>query len=268
MARVLLIFLFLFSSLPAMPVETDPPAEAARAYTAGDWAGAEAKLEESHRKGWSVGSMLLLGHAQARQGKTADAMLSYRRVLALRPGHPEATQNLSVLARRQGVVEAPPPAPILGFLLSIAPEGYALAATLAAWLAIAGGAGLIFCGTRLVSIMATIALSTGAPALAAVGVAWVIKERAIESSLEMPPHVWRPDGQLMEESPLFSEPARGTPRVVESVPPGTPVRLVGKGAWSYVEIPSGNQGPPLRGWIRNRSWLALRSGDFGSGDLP
>lgn len=243
-------------------------AEAARLYAEGNWAGAEAKLEPLPPEDWSVEGLLLSGHASARQGKTARAMLAYRRVLELRPGQPEAAQNLSVLARRQGVVESIPPGPILGFLLSVPAEGYVLAATVATWLSFAGGAILVFRPRRSLLILATVAVSSGLPALATVGTAWVVKERAIKSAVDSPPRVWRPDGQLMEESPLFSEPARSAERVVESMPPGTPVRLVRQAAWSYVEVPSGNQGPPLRGWVRNPSWLPLRPRNLGSGEIP
>lgn len=275
MLHIPLLLLLILSCLPARAAETTPPAgessafeEAARLYATGNWTGAESKLANLPPETRSVESLLLLGHARARQGKTAEAMLAYRRVLDLRPGQPEAAQNLSVLARRQGVFEPPPPAPIFGFLLSIPKEGYTLAATVAAWLAIAGGAGLLFRSRRGLAILSTFALATGVSALTTVGTAWVLKERAIESSPTSPPRVWLPDGQLMEESPLFSEPARGADRVVEALPPGTPLRLVRKTAWSYVEVPSGSLGPPLRGWIRNPSWLPLRPGDNGSGNIP
>jgi hypothetical protein len=275
MPRIPLIFLLILLSLPATASEPEVPAdaadrhtEAARLYADGDWAGAAAKLQQISPGEWTAESLLLLGHALARQGKTAEAMLSYRRTLGLRPGQPEATQNLAVLARRQGVIESPPPSPMLGFLLSIPAEGYLLAATGAFWLSLAGGAGLFFRSRRGLAMLSTLALSTGIPALATVGTAWIVKERAIEASPDSPPRVWLPDGQLMEESPLFSEPARGADRVVETLPPGTPLRLVRMSAWSYVEVPSGNQGPPLRGWIRNPSWLPLRPGDHGSGGRP
>ena len=269
MPRILLFLLLILSSVPAGA--TDRFSEAARLYSEGKWAAAEAELENLPPADWSVESLLLLGHAQARQGgqeKTAEAMLSYRRTLDLRPAQPEAAQNLSVLARRQGVVEPPPPTPVLGFLLSIPAEAYALAASMAAWLTIAGGAGLLCRARRGMAILSTIALATGAPALTTLGLAWVVKEQSIKSTPDSPPRVWLPDGQVMEESPLFSEPTRGAERVVESVPPGTPLRLIRQTGWSYVEIPSGSQAPPLRGWIRNPSWLPLRTGDFGRRRIP
>ena len=275
MPRILLIFLFLLSPLPVMAgnrgLSADAAAayaEAARLYTDGDWAGAEKRLLEMHHNERSVESLLLLGHAESRQGKTVPAMLSYRRVLDLRPGQPEAAQNLSVLARRQGATEPPPPSPIPGFLISIPGEAYQLGLALAIWLSIAGVAGLFFRAIRGMAILSTISLAVGVSALALVGTALVVKERALDTPPGSTPRVWLPDGQLMEESPLYSEPTRSAERVVESVPPGTALRLVRRKGWSYVEIPSGSQAPPLRGWIRNPSWLPLRPGDFGNGNIP
>ncbi|MFM7180273.1 MAG: hypothetical protein ACKO2G_02230 [Verrucomicrobiales bacterium] len=275
MSRISLIFILIVSCLPAMAAETGVSSaangryeEATRRYANGDWAGAESKLAEIPPAEWSVQSLLLLGHAQARQekdGKVAEAMLSYRRVLDLRPGQPEASQNLLVLARSQGVVEPPAPSPIDGFLLSISVEAFVLAASVAAWLAIAGGMGLFLQCKGGLAILSIISLSTGTLALGTTGTAWMVKERAVKASPDSPPRVWLADGQLMKDSPLYSEPTRSTERIVESVPSGTSLRVVRKSGWSYVEVPRGGQEPPLRGWIQNSSWLPLRPGDHGSG---
>jgi hypothetical protein len=274
MPRIPLLLLLILSCPPAMAGKAEPfPdgktafAEAARHYAGGDWAAAERVLEAIPPAKWSADSLLLLGHAEARQGKTVEAMLSYRRVLDLRPGHPEAAQNLSVLARRQGVTEPPAPPPVTGVLISLPGEAYHLGLALGTWLSIAGAAGFLFRRTGGPAIFFSLTLATGVSSLLLVGTAMVVKARALESTPDSPPRVWLPDGQLMEESPLHSEPTRSAERVVETVPPGTALRLVTKQGWSYVEVPSGNQSP-LRGWIRNPSWLPLRPGDSGNGNLP
>lgn len=237
---------------------------AARAYSAGDWAGTEAALPENDPATWKPETLLLLGHARARQGKAAEAMLSYRRALAMKPGYPEAAQNLSVLSRRQGVLEARPPDPMTAFLLAIAPGWYDLATALSLWSILGGILALLLFRHQRPATLGIILATCGGIGLVLTASAHIWKERMLRASVDSPPAVWFPDGQVMEETPLFAEPARDAPKVVQSVPAGTPLRLVKQEAWSYVEIPSGPSGPPLRGWLRNPSWLPLRTG-AGSG---
>ena len=71
------------------------------------------------------------------------------------------------------------------------------------------------------------------------------------------PQWWEADAQLKRDTALRSEPARRGQPVLENVPAGTTVRIVQDAGWAYVEVPSGNNGRPMRGWIEPESWLLL-----------
>lgn len=272
MPRLHLFFFLLIALVSAASARATNPSPtaatgheaAASCYAAGDWAGAEAALSESDAATWRPETLLLLGHAQARQEKTAAAMLSYRRVLALRPGQPEAAQNLSVLSRRQGVLEPPPPDPWSAFFLSLSPGVYSFAAAVSFWSIAVGIAVYLGLRPRRAAMVGLILCVCGSTALVLTGTGRFWKEKVLQATVERSPLVWLPDGQLMVESPLFAEPARGAGKVIETIPAGTPLRLIKQEAWSYVEVPRGDSGPPLRGWLPNSSWLPLRRvGDGG-----
>ena len=83
--------------------------DANRAYAEGHYAES-AKAYESllQEHGWSAPVLFNLANADAKQGKTADAILSYERALWLSPEDPDILANLK-LTRKQSGLETPEP---------------------------------------------------------------------------------------------------------------------------------------------------------------
>ena len=264
MTRLIALFLFLLSSAtlrggidrPLEPINT-ADAEACYLQARDELAAGQperaAQLLEGKLGRWLAApeAYLLLGNAQAAQGKPAAAMASYRRALLLDPGLAEARQNLTFLARQQGVAEAPPPGPFATFLGRLRARWLLLIAVGCGWLGLAGLLVRQFriwfplLGAKPWVLPASIALL--ATSLAGGATLWA-REKVLPPVSDL--RVVMTDDKLL---PVPARRAADSP-VVEKVKAGTVARLLDDhDAWAYVEVPSGNGQTTIRGWLRGQS---------------
>ena len=230
--------------------------QAAQALAAGKAAEAARDLEALHREGpVSPESYLLLGNARAAEGQPAEAMAAYRRALLLDPGLAEARQNLTYLARQQGVAEAPPPGLFTAFLARLPLSWLVLATALSGWLGVTGLAVRRF--------RPWLPAPAASPWVLPVSVILLGTTAVTGTTLLLRRHLVAPVTDLrvvMAEDKLLPLPARraGDSPVVEKIKAGTLARLLeDQEAWAYVEVPTGNGQTTLRGWVRGQSLRPL-----------
>ena len=78
--------------------------DANRAFAEGHYAESAQDYENLlHQHGWSAAVLFNLANADVRQGKTADAILSYERALWLAPEDPDILANLNLTRKQLGL---------------------------------------------------------------------------------------------------------------------------------------------------------------------
>lgn len=182
-----------------------------------------------------------LGNLEYRRGEKGLAALWYRRALALDPFLAETRQNLRFLGRQTGFLQWDRP----GLAVSWLPRrGLAVALAAGVWTVAICAVWLIWWTPRpgrrwpLVTLLCVAApLSAGFAALDwhkardpwPVAKRWVVTERDVTA---------------------FTAPAEAAATVI-NLPPGSEViPLEARGNWRYCAIPGGDDGEPLRGWVR------------------
>lgn len=258
MTRIARYLLFPVALMLVVSAHAASFTEAATAYRNGDFRACLAALDALHAGGKQAPeSWLLDGNARASLDDFPGAILAYRRALMLDPNLAEARQNLQVLTRRGGIPEPGEPAPMKRMLDQL-PRGSAwLAGALGLWMALAGARVWIRGGSApLLTSLMPLTLGITLSLAAATAAIFPVYAGNIND-----PRWWQADAQLARAVSLFSAPARRSPPALESVPAGTAVRIIEDAGWAYVEVPSGNNGRPMRGWIEPGSWLLLRPHD-------
>ncbi len=231
--------------LPAPAAPANPDEDFARALTAYK-AGA---IEDARREFLAIveaGQLSAplahnLGNIEFRRGNPGQAVLWYKRALALQPFSPETLQNLRTIRRQTAFVSFDP----WGLSLShLNPRWIGTVTTIAAW-----SIGLLVLwlawltprpGRRWPLVTLLILLL---PVLAA---GWWLTWK-----LKTDPHPLT-KRQIVsgKETNAYAAPAEASSPVM-SLPSGSEVvPLETRGNWLYCIIPGGDEDQPLRGWIR------------------
>jgi hypothetical protein len=231
--------------LPSPTVPANPDAAFARALTAYK-AGV---IEDARREflaiveGGQLSAPLAhnLGNIEFRRGNPGQAVLWYKRALALQPFSPETLQNLRTIRRQTAFVSFDP----WGLSFShLNPRWIGLGTTVAAW-----SIGLLVLwlawltprpGRRWPLVTLLILLL---PLL--VAGSWLTWK------LKTDPHPLT-KRQIVsgKETNAYAAPAEASSTVM-SLPSGSEVvPLETRGNWLYCIIPGGEEDQPLRGWIR------------------
>jgi len=187
---------------------------------------------------------LLAGNAHLTLSQLPEAALAYRRALLLDPEFSEASQNLDYVLETLGT-PAPPAPTFWQKLVTFGPRSWWVLLTVTSfWLALT------------LFLMAWFRRATGRRTvrwiipgsvclfLALLGAGDLIARHLLADR----------DGfaaQVMKTAPLHTSPARSASPVVNALVPGTEVRVLDEvGDWRYIEVPTGESGPLLRGWSR------------------
>ena len=205
---------------------------ATAALEAGDHAAARDTLTEIVTAGRFAPEVFFqLGNAHYRLGDTGRAALAYQRALYLRPGYPEAAQNLALLERQTG--SATSDSGKTQLLHSISKR--TLSALLAAAIWVTGG-----CAALLVlGVWRPVAASgCAAGVLLAAALVWA----GARKEAARPPA----NSAIIVASGTVARtaPSAGSSEIV-ALPAGSEVKLVSRrGDWAYVALDD-----ELRGWV-------------------
>lgn len=223
--------LILLFTMPATAGTAEDFATANRSYADGDFAGARRGYERALADGPRVNVLYNLGNACFRLGEPGRAILEYERALALRPRHPDTTANLKLARDKSGA--RVPEEPWWQRGLFWLPPGTATALAVGAcWFFLLLGGSIAWRRKSAARIFACgfgVLLAAGYAA----GVCWAAQERGHVAIVVAA----RAEGR--------SEPAERS-GVIEALPPGSRVRVLGEQAgWTYCRLPGGQ-----RGWLR------------------
>ena len=229
------------------------------AFDAQDFATCVQQVEAFHEaQKPSPESWLLYGNAQAMLDDAPAAMLAYRRALLLAPNLHEARQNLKYLNRKNGVPDPQPATGFLAFLDAVPPPVFWLAGSCGLWLGVFGLLAFLGILSSGRSAWAFAALVLGSSAAILSFSAAYAQHVFSQSDGTGSAKIWKPDAQLTRTSALHAEPARRSKAIVESLPAGTPIRILQASGWTYAEVPAGPNASPLRGWLENASWTRIQ----------
>jgi len=209
-------------------------AVANRAYAEGDFATALRAYERSLADGFHANALYNLGNTCFRLGKFGPAALSYERVLALRPRHPDATANLKLTREKSGARLLDDPWWERA-LLWLTPGTSTAMAIGGCWIFLLLGGSLVW---RKKSGAGVWGCGLGALIMAgyAAAIFWEQSQREQVAIV------------IAEKTAARAEPAERAP-VSEALPPGSEVRVIGGHAgWAYCRLPGGQ-----RGWVPSAS---------------
>ena len=193
----------------------------------------------------SAAVFTLIAHARYRQDDFGRAAMWYQRAQLLEPVNAEVRQNLRHLDEKLRFFRFKADSPLAEWSLLLNKNTWIIIASAGVWLI-------------LLAILAFILKSSGTGALivSIIGLLIFIPSAAFASI--------RPEaGQRVKDIMVVTArevsaytAATLTSGSVIDIPPGSQVRLLEKrGAWSYVEIPSGDE--PVRGWIESATYTPL-----------
>jgi len=276
MIQLRIIFLIFLAAalapLGARAIDADTRAEANQSFDQAAQAIAAARpaealdlLRKTHDGGLvSAESFFLEGVAAHDAGMPAEALLAWRRALALDPGFREAAANARFTARQLGTPQPLPPEGWLEHLAAL-PRTAIIQTTIAlAWLA------AILLTARLFTSVLPAALATTVIPIAITAIVLSICGGGLIFAQSRLPGASGQHGILLETTSLQAAPARAAEPIRESLPPGTPLVLVAsRGPWSYVELwhPT-RPTDPTRGWIPSQEFHATSPKEGGRPGQP
>lgn len=191
---------------------------------------------------WSANLFYDLGNAYFRDNDFGHSILNYERALALERHHPEAAANLSLVRDQARALELAPDQ-IEQFLQFGTPTEFAIAATVALWIAVFCIARLVFASrrSRTITVVAVLSLLVcGACGFAA----YWLEAGSNGQSLG----IVTGDGV---QARLATAENAGS---VLALPPGTEIKILRqRGDWIYAALPNN-----LRGWIPENSAERVR----------
>ena len=238
----LLLVLCLSSNLYA--VESSPIEKARIAFDTGSYEVARDSLLQVTKDGHVSAELCHnLGNAEYKLDNEAQAVLWYRRALALNRWLPETQQNFRFLIKQLGFLNFQ--AEGIGRLGSLLKRvTWQLMWQLSGWLAILTVVWLIWIppplGRRWPLVVA-LSISLISLGVAVIGYLGNVNHPApIEKRLIV----------MSDKAAAFTAPAEAAATVI-SLPPGSevfPLQLMGN--WYYCDLPGGLEGAPLRGWVR------------------
>ena len=203
-------------------------------FAAGRFDEAISAYEEAAGAGLTSANVFYnLANAYARAGNPGEAILNYKRALALEPKHPEAEANLRVVRDQARALELPP-TPTDRFLavatesqwITIAAVGFWLATGCIVTLCFRSGRGL---GAPLVAVFGVVLFGLAAAAVWNLETGWTGRTLAIVTADKI-------------QARLATADTSGT---VLALPPGSEVQILSaRGDWIYAALPNN-----LRGWL-------------------
>ena len=215
-------------------------ADAGKAYDAGQFAEARQKYESILEQGQTSHELFFnLGNALYKQGRTADAVLQYRRAWMLAPRDPDAAANLRLAAQAsKALVPDLPLASVLFFKLSF--KEWMRVALVSYWICAVLIAIHFFARSRRPLLRRMMAISSFALALGIAGAAqWYAMHR-------------RPEVVVLAagQQALYAPMENSTPHF--ALPPGSVVRTIeSSGPW--VKVAYGKDA----GWIKHSACAAV-----------
>lgn len=190
----------------------------------------------------------IIGNARYRKDDLGRAALWYQRSQLLDPANPEVRQNLRHLDEKLRFFRLGQQSPLAEWSLLLHKNTWIMAASAGVWLMLLAIAWRVLVGKRApIGLMAT---------LIVVGFL-VFVPSATLAALRPEPEARVRDVMVVtsKDVSVFSA-ATVTSGSVIDLPPGSQIRLLEKrGAWSYVEIPSGDE--PVRGWVEASTYTPL-----------
>ena len=233
-------------SIPASPVpatnHNEAFSRAVNAYQAGSYEEARRDFLAIVEAGQFSASLAHnLGNIEFRRGDLGQAVLWYKRALAVQPFSPETLQNLRTVRRQTAFLTFDPWGLSFAHLkpawikngTALAAWGLGLAIVWLAWLTPRRGLRwpLVVLAVLLLPVLALGSLLT-----------WKLRTN--------PYPLERRQVVSNKETNAYAAPAEASSSVI-SLPAGTEVvPLETRGNWLYCIIPSGDDDQPLRGWIR------------------
>jgi tetratricopeptide (TPR) repeat protein len=191
---------------------------------------------------WSANLFYDLGNAYFRSGDFGRAILNYQRALALEPHHPEAQANLRIARDEARALELRPSWPE-HYLRFATMNQYALAATVAFWVAAFCIAALIFRRQKSAALTTLSVLSLALFVSLVAAIFWVdvagkTRGLAIVTGKDAEARVATADNANR----------------VLVLPPGSEIKIVKqRGDWLYAALPNN-----LNGWIPAKSAELVR----------
>jgi tetratricopeptide (TPR) repeat protein len=232
--RVAVIALGCASACPARGAQNPAFAKANQDYSEERFQEAVDGYQNLVKSGqWSANLFYDLGNAWFRLGNFGEAILNYERALALDPHHPEASANLALVRDEARALELKRNG-LDRYIEAGTSTQYSIAASIAFWVALFGGARLLFSRRRSAAVVSLIILS----AVVFAGAAFALyslesgskgKDLAIVT------------GKKIEARLATADNASS----VLALPPGSEIRVLSqRGDWLYAALPN-----DLRGWI-------------------
>jgi tetratricopeptide (TPR) repeat protein len=209
-------------------------------YAQGQFREAIADYEALVRAGeWSANLFYDLGNAYFRTGDFGNAILNYKRALALDPRHAEASANMAVVRDEARALELQQSRPER-FLRFATINEHTVAAAIAFWIGAFSIAILIYARRRPGGLVALSILSLSIFVLLVAAIGWLESgsARAVVTGNGVEARVATAD----------------TANAVLALPPGSEVNIVSqRGDWIYATLPNN-----LRGWVPAQSVARVR----------
>ncbi len=192
----------------------------------------------------------LIAHARYRQEDLGRAAMWYQRAHLLEPANPEVRQNLRHLDEKLRFFRFQEESPLAEWSLLLGKNTWIIAASAGVWLILLAIMRCILASSRKSSG------GTCALVFSVVGILLFIPS-ATFAAIRPEPGQRVKDVMVVTAKEVSAYTAATlTSGSVIDIPPGSQVRLLEKrGAWSYVEIPSGDE--PVRGWVESATCTPL-----------
>lgn len=244
--RLLYLWLLLSGFSASAASETSPAwRNAMTAYQAGDFEKAVEGFKRIATDGKEISAALChnIANCEYKLSNEASASLWYRRAIALDRWLPESQQNLRFLHKKNGFLEFEP-AGIVWFASLLHRSQWMTACQGAAWIAGIAIVWLVWATPRPGRRWPLVTLLALAMAVLGTAIAGLIGKH-----MDNAPLAKRLIGRA-ENAAVHTAPAEAAGTVI-SLPPGSellPIRT--EGLWTYCDLPGGDKGAPLRGWVR------------------
>lgn len=196
----------------------------------------------------SAGVFTLIGHARYRQNDLGRAGLWYQRAQLLDPANPEVRQNLRHLDEKVRPFLFHEHSPLAEWSLVASKNTWITVAAAGVWLVLLAVLWAVLASGRKSGVVTWV--------LVCAGILLFIPS-ATFAAVRPAPEARVKDVMVITGTDVSAYTAATvTSGSVIDLPPGSQVRLLEKrGAWSYVQIPSGEE--PLRGWVETATYTPL-----------
>lgn len=192
----------------------------------------------------------LIGHARYRQEDFGRAGLWYQRAQLLEPGNPEVRQNLRHLDEKLRFFQFHEQSPLASWSLLLSKNTWIIAASAGVWLILLA---LLRCILRT---SRHAAVGVYALVVSSIGLLLFIPSATFAAIRPEPGQRVKDIVVITAKEVSAYTAATLTSGSVIDLPPGSQARLLEKrGAWSYIEIPSGDE--HVRGWVESATFTPL-----------